>query len=464
MSTIAESLRLERRAQVRDGGNRLAVGLLIAVPLVALGYASTIPPEPLGIAPWLPWSMFALASVLQVYLGAPYLVGTWRALSQRSVNADTLMALGTLTVYGYSLIKLLRGDPNCAHSFIDAGIIPVLITLSKYLELRVRVSADEVSEPWVDLRTGGAPVVRGGGGDDVVRDASGSTAGIQRLAGQTASWIVVIGLVIALATFVGWGAIGGTWLSGALNAASVLIVACPCALSLATSTALAAATARGARAGLLVRDASTFERMNWVSAIVFDATGTLTDGNTIKPFAYEVIDELRAHGVEPYLVTGANPQSAHATGEALGLPDEHVMAGMLPAAQAATVAEIRKRGGGRVAMLFDGRNGVPPLAGDDVAIALGHGTDLAGPAADVVIATDDLRAVANAFKLGRATLAAVRQNLFWAFACNSVGIHLAALGVFGQHGPLIAALAVSLCALAVIGRSSLLARVRLDEP
>ena len=414
----------------------------------------------------------------------------------------------------------------------------------------------------------------------LVREAQGSKADVQRLADRIASVFVPLVLVVALLTLLGWGLFRGAWDAGVLNAAAVLIIACPCALGLATPMAVAVATGRGARAGLLVREASAFERMNRLEAVLLDKTGTVTEGrpgvtdvfvpsgtegdrrallglaaaaesssehplalaltpfrpdplpnltgfqavqgagvsarvdgravlvgsarflgergvdpgpldgpsaaweaegktvlrvavdghpagavglaDTVKPHAREAVAAIAAEGVAVYLVTGDNPATAQAVASAVGIAPDRVFAGVLPDGKAAKVAEFRQ-GGGRVAMVGDGLNDAPALAAADVGIALGTGTDLAKAAADVVIASGDLRAVPKALRLGRATLRAIRQNLFWAFAYNALGIPLAAIGLFGRYGPLIAALAMSLSSVTVVGRSSLLARVDLDD-
>ncbi len=409
----------------------------------------------------------------------------------------------------------------------------------------------------------------------LVREAMGSKASVQRLADTIASWFVPIVLAVALLTLLGWGLIGGRWSDGVLNAAAVLIIACPCALGLATPMAVAVATGRGAKAGLLVREASAFERMNRLSTIVLDKTGTVTEGkpkvtdvfavdgwdrdrvlrlagaaeagsehplaravtehaggatasefravrgqgvfatvdgkvvlvgsdrflaesgvdlsplkdvverweseaktvlrvavdnravgaialaDTIKPHSVEAVEEIRRQGADVYLLTGDNAATARAIGARLGLDDHHIFAGVLPDAKAAKVAELKDRNG-RVAMVGDGLNDAPALASADVGIALGTGTDLAKASADVVIASGDLRAVPCALRLGRATLRAIYQNLFWAFAYNVVGIPVAALGLFGEYGPMVAALAMSLSSVTVVGRSALLASLRLD--
>jgi P-type Cu+ transporter len=410
----------------------------------------------------------------------------------------------------------------------------------------------------------------------LVREALGSKAGVQRLADRVAAWFVPIVLAIALLTLLGWGLIGGRWAAGVLNAAAVLIIACPCALGLATPMAVAVATGRGARAGLLVREASAFERMDRIKAVVLDKTGTVTEGkpavdevftvegwdrdrllrlvaaaeagsehplarafepyadglgatslraergagisavvegrsvrigkahylagegidaaplgevpgkmesfaktvlrvavdgravgavalsDPLKPHSRQAVDRLRTLGLDVYLLTGDNITTAQAIGRSLGLAKGRTFAGVLPDQKAAMIAELR-RDGGRVAMVGDGLNDAPALAAADVGIALGTGTDLAKAAADVVIASGDLRAVPRALRLGRATLRAIRQNLFWAVIYNAVGIPVAALGLFGRYGPMVAALAMSLSSVTVVARSSLLARLRLDQ-
>jgi len=409
----------------------------------------------------------------------------------------------------------------------------------------------------------------------LVRDAQASKAGVQRLADAISARFVPVVLGVAALTLIGWGVLGHDWGRGVLNAAAVLIIACPCALGLATPMAVAVATGRGARSGLLVREASAFERMDRIASVIFDKTGTVTEGkpvvvevfaakgtdrdhllrlaaaaesgsehplaralaphrggeksegfravrgagvsarvdgvpvlvgserflidsgvdptplkaiaaswegrsgtvlfvavdgrsagalalaDALKPHARQAVDEVRRLGAEVFLLTGDRPSAARSIGAALGLDPDHVFAGVLPDGKAAKVAELRGRGG-RVAMVGDGLNDAPALAAADVGIALGTGTDLAKAVADVVIATGDLRAVPQALRLGRATLRAIRQNLFWAFAYNAVGIPLAAFGLFGTYGPLIAAVAMSLSSVTVVARSGLLARIDLE--
>lgn len=146
----AESLRRERAEGVAYWRTRLIVGVALTIPLIVLGYAPLLfhldhASTAIG------WTMFALASVLQVYLGGPYLRGAWERLKQRSANMDTLIALGTTTAFAYSLVRLLGGHSHDPHSFMDAGIILTLITLGKYLEARSKGTASAAIERLLDL-------------------------------------------------------------------------------------------------------------------------------------------------------------------------------------------------------------------------------------------------------------------------------------------------------------------------
>ncbi|AMV37215.1 heavy metal translocating P-type ATPase [Planctomyces sp. SH-PL62] len=656
----AAQLREERAASVAMWRNRLVVGVVATVPLVALGIGSMVVPS-WSHAAWVGWSMCGLAAFLQVALGGPYIRGAWRRLLQGSANMDTLIALGTSTAFLYSLYHLLVGHLHQAHFFMDAGLILTLITLGKFLEVRAKGNAGAAVERLLDLsprtanrldEAGGvvevplADLVRGdrvrvqpgetvpvdgdvlegeseidesmltgesvpvakkpgdrvtgatmnGDGslvievkrlgkesalEQIVRlvlAAQGSKAGVQRLADRVSSIFVPAVLVVALATFLGWGLATADWSRAVLNAAAVLIIACPCALGLATPMAVAVATGRGARAGLFIREASALENMDRIGVIVFDKTGTLTEGrpslvqaralpgwdepelvaliaaaesssehplarafagkgddraatefrairgrgvsatvdgrkvlvgsralladqgvelgpldpiadawegealtvlcaavdgrpagaaalaDRLKPHAREVVSGIRERGGDVVLLTGDNPATARAVGAELGLPPDRVIAGVLPDAKAAKIEALRSElNGKKVAMVGDGLNDAPALAAADVGIALGTGADLAKAAADVVIASGDLQAVPRALVLGRETLRAIRQNLFWAFAYNTLGIPLAALGLFGRHGPMIAALAMSLSSVTVVARSGWLARLDLDE-
>jgi Cu+-exporting ATPase len=191
------------------------------------------------------------------------------------------------------------------------------------------------------------------------------------------------------------------------------------------------------------------------------AAGAIALFDRPKDHARAAVRELTRKGLAVYLVSGDHPETVRAVADLVGVTRDHAFGNVSPEAKAAQLAALRA-GKTRVAMVGDGLNDAPALAAADVGIALGTGTDLAMAAADVVIATGDLRAVPKALTLGRATLRAIRQNLFWAFAYNTVGIPLAAVGLFGTYGPLIAALAMSLSSVTVVLRSSLLAGLRLD--
>ncbi|WP_455930177.1 heavy metal translocating P-type ATPase [Pseudomonas fluorescens] len=404
----------------------------------------------------------------------------------------------------------------------------------------------------------------------LVEDAQAAKAPIQKLVDKVSQVFVPSVLVLALITLVGWWLYGASLETAIINAVAVLVIACPCALGLATPTAIMAGTGVAARYGILIKDAEALERAHAVSAVVFDKTGTLTsgapkiahlaavDGNenlllqqagalqrgsehplakavleacgekgltvtdvsasqsltgrgiagtldgrelalgnrrmleenglsagdlaesaqaweaegrtlswlieqgaqprvlglfafgdTLKPGALEAVEQLKAQHISSHLLTGDNRGSARVVALALGIDDVH--AEVLPADKAATVAELKKTG--VVAMVGDGINDAPALAAADIGIAMGGGTDVAMHAAGITLMRGDPRLVPAALEISRKTYAKIRQNLFWAFVYNLIGIPLAA---FGLLNPVLAGAAMALSSVSVVSNALLL--------
>lgn len=404
----------------------------------------------------------------------------------------------------------------------------------------------------------------------LVEDAQAAKAPIQKLVDKVSQVFVPAVLVLALLTLAGWWLYGAPLESAIINAVAVLVIACPCALGLATPTAIMAGTGVAARHGILIKDAEALEHAQGVSAVVFDKTGTLTsgapkiahlaalDGNeslllqqagalqrgsehplakavleaceeqglkvadvstsqsltgrgiagtldgrqlalgnrrlleeagldagalsqqasaweaegrtlswlieqgeqpcvlglfafgdTLKPGALHAVQQLKAQHISSHLLTGDNRGSARVVAEALGIDD--VYAEVLPADKAATVADLKKTG--RVAMVGDGINDAPALAAADIGIAMGGGTDVAMHAAGITLMRGDPRLVPAALEICRKTYAKIRQNLFWAFVYNLIGIPLAA---FGLLNPVLAGAAMALSSVSVVSNALLL--------
>ncbi|TPG91792.1 copper-translocating P-type ATPase [Pseudomonas caspiana] len=404
----------------------------------------------------------------------------------------------------------------------------------------------------------------------LVEDAQAAKAPIQKLVDKVSQVFVPTVLLIALATLIGWWLYGAPIETALINAVAVLVIACPCALGLATPTAIMAGTGVAARHGILIKDAETLERAHEVSAVVFDKTGTLTSGtpriahlsainhdeaallqmagalqrgsehplakavldacaergltvadvtdsqsltgrgiagtlggrrlalgnrrlleesglsagewaasatawetegrtlswlieqspeprvlglfafgDTLKPGALQAVQQLSARNISSHLLTGDNRGSAKVVAEALGIKDVH--AEVLPADKAATVAELKKTG--VVAMVGDGINDAPALAAADIGIAMGGGTDVAMHAAGITLMRGDPRLVPAALEISRKTYAKIRQNLFWAFVYNLIGIPLAA---FGFLNPVLAGAAMALSSVSVVSNALLL--------
>lgn len=417
----------------------------------------------------------------------------------------------------------------------------------------------------------------------LVESAQAKKAPIQRLVDKVSAVFVPVVIAAAFVTLLGWGLTGGDWSAGALHAVAVLVIACPCALGLATPAAIMVGTGTAARHGILIKDAQALELAHAVGIVAFDKTGTLTEGrpvlvaalaaadggldetrmlalaaglqqgsehplaravtqaspapwpaandvqavpgrgvagrvdgrtlrlgsgrfmdelgadrgaladraqalqtegrtvswlaeldaagsarllgllafgDTPKPGAAQAVARLHALGVKTLMISGDNSGSARAVATALGIAD--VRAEVLPEQKAEVVAALKAAGHGKVAMVGDGINDAPALAAADVGMAMAPagpdgrgGTDAAMQAAGITLLRGELALVADALDISRRTTAKIRQNLFWAFVYNVVGIPLAAAGLLS---PVFAGAAMALSSVSVITNALLLKR------
>jgi Cu+-exporting ATPase len=417
----------------------------------------------------------------------------------------------------------------------------------------------------------------------LVESAQATKAPIQRLVDQVSAVFVPVVVALALCTFIGWWALRGDVQAAIVHAVAVLVIACPCALGLATPAAIMVGTGLAAKQGILIQDAVALETMQAVQVVALDKTGTLTEGkpvlvglqaapgsgeaallsaaaalqagsehplaravlaraqadgvavnaavnvravpgrgvsgtqadggtlslgssrwmdelkvlpgalaaqaaawqaegrtvswlarsapadaapallgllafgDTVKPTAAEAITQLHALGIRTVLVSGDNAGSANAVAASLGITE--VRSEVLPADKARIVNELRQGlpPGAKVAMVGDGVNDAPALAAADVGLAMGGGTDVAMATAGVTLMRGDPRLVAMTIDISRRTRAKIRQNLFWAFVYNAIGIPLAA---WGGLSPVVAGAAMALSSVSVIGNALLLRRWR----
>lgn len=274
----------------------------------------------------------------------------------------------------------------------------------------------------------------------MVEEAQGSKAPVQRVVDRVAAVFVPAVGLIAIVTFLLWYFIGGSNClpQAVISAVSVLVVACPCAMGLATPTALMVGIGKAAEAGILIKDATALELLRNVDSMVVDKTGTMTlpspdgQGEQLKPFAREAVEELHEMGITLYMMSGDKEERVRHWAQEAGI--SHYKWQVLPQDKDDAVKALQQDGR-HVAMVGDGINDSQALARADVSIAMGRGTDVAMDVAQVTLMGDDLRRIPDAIRLSRRTVAMIRQNLFWAFIYNVVCIPLAA-GLpyaFGAH-------------------------------
>ena len=289
----------------------------------------------------------------------------------------------------------------------------------------------------------------------MVQEAQGSKAPVQRIVDKAALVFVPVVAAIALVTFLAWWLIGGNEClpQAILSAVSVLVIACPCAMGLATPTALMVGIGKAAQKQILIKDAAALENLRKVNALVIDKTGTLTIPNqnvdftkasaldlqspdalesreSLKPHAAEAMARLQQEGIEVHMMSGDKEAAARYWAQKAGI--QHYQSQVMPGDKQALVARLQAEGK-RVMMIGDGINDTQALALADVSMAMGRGTDVAMDVAQVTLMGDDLLAIPDAVKLSCKTVGMIWQNLFWAFVYNLVCIPLAAgvLHLFG---------------------------------
>lgn len=322
--------------------------------------------------------------------------------------------------------SMITGEPTPAEkkkgSKVLAGTIPS--------QGKFRMRARQVGE-----NTALAHIIR------MVQEAEGSKAPVQRIVDKAVRVFVPVVGALAVITFVLWIVLGGTAMlpKAIISAVTVLVIACPCAMGLATPTALMVGIGKAADKHILIKDATALERLRKVDVLVTDKTGTLTipnkdvdftkadslpleDREKLKPNAREAMEALQKDGIDVWMMSGDKEEAAKYWADKAGIG--HYKAKCVPTDKEDLVRKLKSEGK-TVAMIGDGINDTQALALSDVSIAIGTGTDVAMDVAQVTLMTDDLSVLPYSVKLSRKTVRMIWENLFWAFIYNIICIPIA---------------------------------------
>lgn len=668
-------LKQSKAEKLAELGN-MKIKLIFAIPLAAIsvvfmawdifaGYGA-IPEMSGGMQSFFAYLLPLMATYMLFVVGKPYLLGFYRFLRYGKANMDTLIGIGTVAAYLYSVAVVAFGETlknyiNTQNTYFDVTIIVItFITLGKYLEARSKLKTGDAIEKLLNLQAKTALVIRDGKemeipvnevthgdliivkpgakipvdgiitegsshvdesmvtgepmpaakkiGDNVVagtintsgsftfkatkvgsetllaqiinmvEEAQGSKAPIQALADKISSVFVPVVLVLAFITLISWLVFGSGPLGfsqafsfGLVSFVGILVIACPCALGLATPTAIIVGVGKGAKEGILIKDAATLEKLHQVNTLVVDKTGTLTKGkpalvdiknysdmgekefisllaslekrsehpiakaildyakeknispedisdfkaiegkgiqgsvngkeyfagniklvgdlgieldaseinkltaqgktpvilankekvlgfvmvaDEIKPESKQAIANLHKLGIKTVMLTGDDERTAKYISSLLGI--DEVVANVLPQDKLAKIKALQSEGK-VVAMAGDGVNDAPALAQADVGIAMGTGTDVAIESAGITLLNGDISKLVKAVRLSKITMRGIKQNLFWAFIYNIVGIPLAAGVFYPLFGwllnPAFAGMAMAMSSVSVVSNS-----------